>query len=176
MRREETIVSTMVLVAYATRYGSTHEVAEALAATMRERGLAVDLRPMASVDSLAGYRAIVMGAPIFMFRWHKDALRFLARHRQALTERPVAVFALGPVHDPNDPQYEEKWRDSRAQLDKELARFPWLTPIAATVFGGKCDPKKLRFPLSLFAGWVPANDLRDWAAIREWAVDLASNL
>jgi len=69
----------------------------------------------------------VLGAPLFMFRWHKDALRFLARYRQALAERSVAIFALGPTHDPYD---EQEWHDSRAQLDKELAKFPWLAPVA----------------------------------------------
>lgn len=166
-------MSTSVLVGYATRYGSTQEVAEAVAAALRERGLAVDLQPMRQVRTLAGYRAVVLGAPLFMFRWHKDALRFLSRHRNALTERPVAVFALGPVHDPYD---EQEWQDSRAQLDKALAEFPWLAPVALEVFGGKYDPATLRFPISLFAGKEPASDLRDWTAIRTWASHLAAKL
>jgi menaquinone-dependent protoporphyrinogen oxidase len=166
-------MSTSVLVAYATRYGSTQEVAEAVAATLRECGLAVDIQPLREVRTLAGYSAVVLGAPLFMFRWHKDALRFLSRHRQALIERSVAVFALGPVHDPYD---EKEWQDSDAQLDKELAKFPWLTPDAVEMFGGKYDPAKLRFPINLFAGDEPASDLRDWAAIRAWASNLAAKL
>jgi menaquinone-dependent protoporphyrinogen oxidase len=166
-------MSTSILVGYATRYGSTQEVAEAVAATLRERGLAVDLQPMRQVRTLTGYSAVVLGAPLFMFRWHKDALRFLSRHRNALTERPVAVFALGPVHDPYD---EQEWQDSRAQLDKALVQFPWLAPVALEVFGGKYDPEKLRFPISLFAGKEPASDLRDWTAIRAWAGNLAAKL
>jgi menaquinone-dependent protoporphyrinogen oxidase len=166
-------MSTSVLVAYATRYGSTQEVAEAVAATLRECGLAVDIQPLREVRTLAGYSAVVLGAPLFMFRWHKDALRFLSRHRKALTERPVAIFALGPVHDPHD---EQEWQDSRAQLDKALAEFPWLAPVALEVFGGKYDLAQLRFPISLFAGKEPASDLRDWTAIRTWASNLAAKL
>jgi len=93
---------SLVLVGYATRYGSTQEVAEAVAAALREGGLEVDIRLLREVRTLAGYSAVVLGAPLFMFRWHKDALRFLSRHREALLERPVAIFALGPVHDPYD--------------------------------------------------------------------------
>ena len=74
-------MSTSILVAYATRYGSTQEVAEAVAATLRERVLAVDIQPMQDVRSLDQYRAVVLGAPLYMFHWHKDALHFLARHR-----------------------------------------------------------------------------------------------
>ena len=162
-------MSSLVLVGYATRYGSTQEVAEAVAATLRECGLTVDIQPMRKVRTLEGYRGVVLGAPLFMFHWHKDALRFLSRHRKALTERPVAVFALGPTHEPHD---EEEWKDSCAQLDKELAKFPWLTPVALKMFGGKYDPAKLRFPINLLAGKEPASDLRDGTAIRAWAADL----
>ena len=162
-------MSPLVLVGYATRYGSTQEVAEAVAATLRECGLEVDIQPMRKVRTLAGYSAVVLGAPLFMFRWHDDALRFLSRHREALMERPVAVFALGPVHDPYD---EDEWQSSHDQLDKELAKYPWLTPVALEMFGGKYDPAKLRFPVNLLAGKEPASDLRDWTAIRDWAANL----
>lgn len=162
-------MSSIVLVGYATRYGSTQEVAEAIAATLREGGLEVDLQPIQKVRTLAGYRSIVLGAPLFMFHWHKDALHFLAQQRAALMQRPVAVFALGPVHDPQD---EKEWQDSRAQLDKELAKYPWFKPAALQIFGGKYDPTSLRFPLRLFAGEEPASDLRDWTAIRTWATDI----
>ena len=162
-------MSLLVLVGYATRYGSTQEVAEAVAATLRECGLEVDIQPMRKVRTIAGYSAVVLGAPLFMFRWHEDALRFLSRHREALMERPVAVFALGPVHDPYD---EDEWQSSHDQLDKELAKYPWLTPVALEMFGGKYDPAKLRFPVNLLAGKEPASDLRDWTSIRDWAANL----
>lgn len=162
-------MSDSVLMGYASRYGSTQEVAEAIAATLRESGLSVELQPLRDVRSVAEYGAVVLGAPLFMFHWHKDALSFLSRHRSALLERKVAVFALGPVHEPHD---EQEWTDSRAQLDKELAKFAWLEPVALQVFGGKYDPKSLRFPLKLFAGDEPATDIRDWSAIRNWALSL----
>jgi menaquinone-dependent protoporphyrinogen oxidase len=162
-------MAVSILVGYATRYGSTQEVAKVVAAALREAGFMVDLQLLREVHSLAGYSAVVIGAPLFMFHWHKDALRFLTRQREALTARPVAVFALGPVHDPHD---EKEWQDSRAQLDKELAKFPWFKPVALEIFGGKYDPTKLRFPLSAFAGAEPASDIRDWDAIRAWAAGL----
>jgi menaquinone-dependent protoporphyrinogen oxidase len=163
-------MSASVLVAYATRYGSTQEVAEVVAATLRERGLAVDLQPMRDVRTLDQYRAIILGAPLYMFHWHRDALHFLARHQAALTQRPVAVFALGPFH-----AEEKEFQGAREQLDKELAKFPWLTPQAITIFGGKFDPQKLTFPHNLIPALknMPASDVRDWTAIRAWANDLA---
>ena len=158
-----------VLVAYASTNGSTQEVAEAVAAALREGGLEVDFQPMRKVQTLAGYVAVVLGAPLYIMRWHKDARRFLAHHQKALAGQHVAVFALGPTNDK-----EEDWREVRAQLDKELAKFPWLTPAVTQIFGGKLDPANLRFPLNLVPALrqMPASDLRDWAAIRAWADSL----
>ena len=166
-------MSASVLVAYASRYGSTQEVAEAVAATLRARGLEVDIQPMREVRALEGYHAVVLGTAIYMFRLHKDARRFLSRHREGLTERPVAIFALGPFQ--ND---EKEWQGVRDQLDKELAQFPWFTPVAREIFGGKFDPAKLRFPYNLvpFLKRLPVSDIRDWAAIRAWASNLAAKL
>lgn len=90
-------MTSPVLVAYATRYGSTQEVAEAVAATLREGGLEADVRPMQEVRTLEGHRAVVLGAPLYMGHLHKDADTFLSRYREALAERPVAIFALGPL-------------------------------------------------------------------------------
>ena len=164
-------MSASVLVAYATRYGSTQEVAEAVAATLRERGLAVDIQPIRDVRTLEGYRAVVLGAPLYMFHWHKDAMHFLAQHREALMQRPVAIFALGPFHTD-----EKEFQAVREQLEKELAKFPWLTPEAIEIFGGKFDPQKLTFPHNLVPALknMPASDIRDWTAIRTWASDLAT--
>jgi len=123
------------------------------------------------VRTLDQYRAVVLGAPLYMFHWHKDALHFLSRHREALTQRRVAVFALGPFH-----AEEKEFQEARGQLDKELAKFPWLTPGAIEIFGGKFDPEKLTFPHNLVPALknMPASDIRDWTAIRDWASDLAA--
>jgi menaquinone-dependent protoporphyrinogen oxidase len=158
-----------VLVAYATRYGSTQEVAEAVAKVLRDGGRAVDVMPIRKVRALESYQMVVLGAPLYMFHWHRDAKGFLARHMKALKELPVAVFALGPFY-----QNEEKeWQEARRQLDSELAQFPWFAPCAREVFGGRFDPTKLRFPLRSFLKKMPATDFRDWNAIRAWAGNLA---
>ncbi|MGO8948217.1 MAG: flavodoxin domain-containing protein [Ktedonobacterales bacterium] len=166
-------MSASVLVAYATRYGSTQEVAEVVTATLREQGLGVDVKPIQEVHTLDGYLAVVLGAPLYMFHWHKDALHFLQRYREALSTRQVVIFAVGPLHDE-----AKEFQGAREQLDKELAKFPWLTPTVITIFGGKLDPTKLTFPHNLVPALknMPPSDVRDWAAIKAWAGDLARKL
>ncbi len=162
-----------ILVAYATRSGSTQETAEAIAAALREAGPTVDVVPAREVRTLEGRGAVVIGAPLYMFHWHREAFGFLSRHREALATLPTAVFALGPFHD--DPK---EWQEIRGQLSRELAKVPWLKPVVQEVFGGVFDPAKLRFPMTLIPALkkMPASDIRDWAAIRAWARDLAPKL
>jgi menaquinone-dependent protoporphyrinogen oxidase len=159
-----------VLVTYATRYGSTEEIAQALAETLRESAATVEVQPIQKVHSPERYDAVVLGAPLYMGRLHKDARRFLSEHRSALTQIPVALFVLGPVH-----KDEKDWTGARMQLEKELAKFPWFSPVAQQIFGGKFDPANLGFPLTLIPPLrkMKASDVRDWAAIRAWASDLA---
>lgn len=152
-----------ILVAYGSRYGSTREVAESIAATLRARGLLVDVRAAAEVDDIAEYKGLVLGGGIYVGRWHRGARGFVKHFAHALEEIPVAVFALGPVDD--DPEHvagsEEQFRHAVAHLPVE--------PVAVKLFGGAVDPARLRFPFN----HMPAADVRDWDAVRAWAEELA---
>ena len=163
-------MAASILIAYATRYGSTQEVAEAVGATLRERGLAVEVRRARAVRSLDGFDAVVFGAPLYIGSLFREARKFLNRCRTALSQMPVAIFALGPISG------EAELEGSRTQLAAALAKLPWLRPVATEVFVGKYDPARLRFPDSLLAllpasplHGVLAHDGRDWPVIRAWA-------
>ena len=162
-----------ILVGYATKYGSTQEVASFIADVLREGDMEVDLRELRSVKSLEGYSAAVVGAPFYMFKWLKDARKFLSRNQSALEKMPVAVFALGPTDMTED---ERNQPETYEQLDKALDSYPWLKPVDQKLFGGKFDPANLKFPFSIFMGQMPANDLRDWDAIKAWVEGLVEKL
>lgn len=159
--------TTQILVAYASKHGSTTEVADALATQLRAHGYDVDLRPAAEVRTLDGYTAVVLGGAIYTGRWHRAATGFLKRHRGRLATTPLAVFAMGPrTLAPADVVA------SRIQLDKALAAVPDLEPYAVAIFGGVIDPTGLRFPFSR----MPASDARDWTAIAAFGDEVRAGL
>jgi menaquinone-dependent protoporphyrinogen oxidase len=143
-------------------YGSTKDVAEAVASAIRNAGIDVDVSDAGEVKRLDGYDAVVLGAPLIVGKLHKDARRLLSRHRKALEDLPVALFVLGPCKNPHD---DDEWSDCRAQFDKALAEVAWLQPVSAELFGGRFDPALLKFPFNKMAGSEPASDARDWGAI-----------
>lgn len=166
-----------VLATYATRYGSTKEVIEAVGKVLREAGLETTVRPVKEVTSLDGFDAVLLGAPLYISHWLKDAHKFLTAQQDSLAQKPVAVLSLGPLSLPDEMQ------GAQEQLDAELAKYPWLKPVKARVFGGKFDPARLGFLDKLLTKLPasplyhrPASDARDWAAISAWAGDLASRL
>jgi menaquinone-dependent protoporphyrinogen oxidase len=158
-----------ILLAYASRFGSTQEVAETIASTLSEAGLEVDLQPMPEVKSLDRYDAVVLGAAIYNAKWHAEAHQFVTQHQDVLSQLPVAIFTLGPLSASDAAK-----RNSRRQLDAELAKYPWLKPVAVEIFAGKYDPSKPG--LGFFDRFVPARDLRNWDAIRVWANALSGQL
>ena len=154
-----------VLVAFATRHGSTREVAESIACTLKAFAADVEFGEAREVRSQPGHgpgqarrwTLVVLGAPLYSGRWHRDAHRFLRRHRKELADVPVAVFGMGPRNDD-----VLAWERSRTQLDRALAKHSWLTPTAVMVFGGVDPPDKR-----------PRRDLRDWTKIDAWAASIA---
>lgn len=160
-------MSDTILIAYASRHGSTRQVAEAIAAGLEESGADVEVETARLVADPGGYAAVVLGGPIYVGRWHRDARAFLRRHRGVLGRVPFAVFATGPVTDK-----PEDWQDGRGQLDRAIAAVPELRPVDVRLFGGAVDPAQLRFPFSR----MPAADLRDWDAIQAWGAGLGERL
>ena len=157
-------MSDTVLIAYATKHGSTREVAEAVADTLQEHGLGVETLPAARVVDVSPYAGVVVGGALYLGRWHPDAVDFLQEHRHTLATLPLAVFGMGPR-----TMEEHDAEESRTQLVKALAKVPEIDPCAVAIFGGVINPHTLHFPLSR----LPASDARDWSAIRAWATDFA---
>ena len=110
-------MSPRVLVAYATEKGSTREVAEAIAARLKAEGLETVVQPARACLDLRAFDGVVLGGALYTGRWHRDARRFLRRHRRILRTLPVAVYGMGPPTTD-----DESMGASRRQLEHALAR------------------------------------------------------
>lgn len=171
-------MQSSVLIAYATRGGSTREVAEAVANAMQAAGVPAEVLPVSQVNSLAGREAVILGAPIYIGRFPKDFHKFLQLHHEALHALHPWCFVLGPVQ--NKPQ---EFEGARKQAARQLDHYPWLHLAELHVFGGRWSTTNLPFPFSLIRRIpgnplhkIPIQDIRDWIAIRDWATDVARKI
>jgi menaquinone-dependent protoporphyrinogen oxidase len=149
-----------VLVAYATKHGSTAGIAQAIGEELNGLGLQVDVRPVKTVRDVAPYGAVILGSAIYMGRWRREAVRFGSRHATELAQRPVWLFGSGP-------------RDRSAE-EQDIPPVEAAAALASAVharghvtFGGNWpyDAKHDRY-----------GDFRDFDRIRAWARAIGGEL
>lgn len=161
-----------VLVAYASKHGSTHEIAEAVAQALRDSGLAADCVEAGDEKPLDGYGAVVLGSAVYMKRWRREARHFLRKHSKELAGLPFWVFSSGPVGDP------EKDDDAWTEPAHTIETAEDLGVRNHVVFGGSVSTESSGPMARSMAGNTPPEhrDRRDWDAIRSWAEAIAREL
>ncbi|WP_374689485.1 flavodoxin domain-containing protein [Promineifilum sp.] len=191
-----------ILVTYATMAGSTAEVAQAVAEEIEKSGLPVEVRPVDQVNDLEAYAAVVVGGPMIM-GWHRAAMGFLKRNRQAWQHVPLAVFVLAisltetgerevdglPIvvdetlpkapATPGRLSFRERYAQLSRYVGPILAAARPARPVSVGVFGGRLALGGLPWWAMLFVGVIiqaPAGDRRNWAAIRAWAAGLPGKM
>ncbi len=158
-----------MLVAYASKYGGTAGIAEAIGDTIRSAGLEANVTPVSEAD-VAGFDAVVLGSSLYGGSWLGGALQFAHDHSTALREIPCWIFSSGPLGDV-EPLIEEQ--------PSELAELTHLLePRWHTMFSGILDPEKLSFGerAMMRAVKAQAGDYRDWKRIRALAREIAADI
>ena len=159
-----------VLVAYASKHGSTEGIARAIADRLSELGVSADVQAVGEVHDLGQCEAVVLGSAVYAGSWMKEAVEFAHRHAEPLAERPVWLFSSGPLGEEVQDDEEQP-----RQLP-ELRRL--IDPIDHRIFFGALDRSKLCFGERMIVKAVkaPDGDFRDWEAIRAWTDGIAAEL
>jgi menaquinone-dependent protoporphyrinogen oxidase len=159
-----------VLVAYASKHGSTEGIARAIGDRLAERGVSAEVRSVTEVEDLADVRAVVLGSAVYAGSWMKEAVELAQQHAEELVRMPVWLFTSGPLG--TDVEDEEEQPRQLAELRGLLG------PIEHRVFFGALDRSKLGFGerMMIKAVKAPEGDFRDWGAIHAWADGIADEL
>jgi menaquinone-dependent protoporphyrinogen oxidase len=155
-----------LLVAYASKYGSTAEIAEVIGKELRKRQYEVEVRPVDQVDSLDGYDGFVIGSAVYAGSWMKPATKFLRANQRLLTGRPVWFFSSGPTGQGDPNELMDGWT-----FPENLAKVrETIKPKEVILFHGNLDLDKLNFAEKMIVKSVKATigDYRDWLVIRGW--------
>lgn len=167
-------MSNKVLVTYATKHGSTAEIAEKISAVLAEQGLAVDVVPVKQVQDLGAYTAVILGSAVYMGRWRGEAADFLKENEAALAARDVWLFSSGPTDHGDVAELMDGWTFPESL--KPVAER--IKPHEMVIFHGELDLDELGFFEKLIIKniKVPTGDFRDWEAITGWAAEVAETL
>lgn len=155
-----------ILVTAASRHGTTTQIADAIATTLRGANLEVDVADPESVEGIDGYAAVVVGSAVYTGHWMAEAKTFVHRHRDALRERPVFLFSSGPLGDPPIPNEDPI---DIADMETDIGA------VDHQVFAGRLYLDELSLPERFIVKLVgaPSGDFRPWDDITEWAREIA---
>ncbi len=161
-----------ILIAYASQFGTTGEVAETIGKVLCQAGNTVEIKWVKNVKDLNDYDAVIIGSPIRYDRWMPEAAEFVKANQKILQQLPVVYFftclVLHKLNAKGDLQ-------AKKYSDKLQALVPQVKPISIRGFAGVLDYSKMGFfsrlimKVILFNKGVKEGDYRDWDAISAWA-------
>jgi menaquinone-dependent protoporphyrinogen oxidase len=165
-----------ILVAYATKHGSTGEIADVIAEVLRARHHVVDVLPARDVLDVAPYDAVIVGSAVYLFRWLGDATSLLKHHEAELRERPTWLFSSGPTGGSSEGDAVlDRVRSSPGSMPppSDVADRAERIGIRGHVtFAGKAGEQMTGF----FERWIPRGDWRDFDVVSAWADEIGLEL
>ena len=159
-----------VLVAYASKHGSTQGIAERIAEQLRQLGKEAEARSVDEVSDLALYETFVIGSAIYYGSWLKEATEWVHHHQAVLAAHPVWLFSSGPLGtEVSDAE----------QQPKEMTEFQQAIRLREQrIFFGALDHNHLSFAERVMVKAIRASegDFRNWQVIEAWAASIAHDL
>jgi menaquinone-dependent protoporphyrinogen oxidase len=160
-----------ILVAYATKYGATAEIAEKIGEVLLQEGLQVEVLPVKEIRDPSTFQVVIVGSAVYIGQWRKEAVKFIKSHEQRLQKLPVWLFSSGPSGEGDPVELLDGWR-LPGKLQESVDR---IQPRDVAVFHGYVDMDKVNFlERSMITNVkAPVGDFRDWEAISTWAAGVA---
>jgi menaquinone-dependent protoporphyrinogen oxidase len=166
------MMASRVLVAYASEFGSTRVVAEAIAETIHCHKTTVDVCLVSEVRDVGAYDAVVIGSAIYNGSCLPEAINFVQFYEDELCRKPVAFFVVCLTIRNDTPE-------SRAivlsYLEPLRQAAPSVVPVATGLFAGSLNFHNLPlFTRLIFKirSRLPGGDFRQFGTIRDWAAEL----
>ncbi len=167
------------LVVYTSKYGSTQEVAQAVAA-----GLGAEIANVVDDPDVRPYDLVVLGSPIYGGDYLEPIKDFLRARQPSLAERKIAAFITAAANWERDPGLtgeDDELLFTQQEYADGLAALAGGQPIGCRGFGGRLDPDLLdeadRGMLQWFYRFLMHEplkgfDLIDLPAAHRWGEDL----
>ena len=172
-----------VLVAYASKHGSTRGIAEFIGDKLRLNGIDVNVLDVNQVSEPRAYDAFVIGSALYIGHWMKEAKQFVSRNHDILSTRPVWLFSSGPTGKERKNAKGKDLLDPKVSGPLELDKIEnGLQVRDHRIFFGAFDPRDLGFfsrqffKSSAIRNATPIGDFRDWKEIESWSNNIASAL
>lgn len=159
-----------VLVAVASKHGSTQEIADKIWRILGKRGIHADFKKIDESTDIAGYEAFIIGSAVYIGSWLEQAKHFIERNAKDLQRSTVWLFSSGPVGSPAKPSTEKAVNIADILVTSKAKEH--------RLFNGKIDKNRLNYgeKALILAVGAKEGDYRDWKEIGAWANKIADEL
>ncbi|MDO5673189.1 MAG: flavodoxin domain-containing protein [Actinomycetaceae bacterium] len=158
-----------ILLAVASKHGTTAELATWIASRLEEQGFEVMQAKAQDVTSLAGIDAIILGSAVYLTKWMDGAYRFIKTFEAELRRIPTFAFSVG-LSRTKSGGVQDPSRVGPVLLTIE--------PIKYKTFKGALDPAKLNLRERTIAklGGAYEGDFREHDEVNAWTDEIVAYL
>lgn len=166
-----------LLLAYATRKGSTKDTIEKIGKRLAEKDFEITVADCDEVQDAGEYDGIIIGSGIYKGMWLPAAETFLRRFNEELKTKPLAAFILCiRILEPDG--YEHVMREYMPMHLLEKLNIIGLEAFAGQLIASEIEWHE-RWTLAIrYDGAVDPNqtfdeDYREWDKIYTWVDEIA---
>lgn len=168
-----------ILVAYASKHGSTRETAEFMGRVLKAYSVEVDIMDVRDVQSVSGYDVTIIGSAIYGGMWLQEMSLFIEKFSAELAAKPLFFFITCiRALEPDGREHAEKYYINHKALEGfDLRDVAVLTGKLNT---SAIDRKEQWYLVANYDGKLTSanvnEDFRDWQAIATWVSGIAKEL
>jgi menaquinone-dependent protoporphyrinogen oxidase len=167
----ESGMNNKILVAYASKAGSTIDIANRVAGKIAGDGNSVDVMPVNKVTDLSAYQAVILGSAIRIGAVLPEVTKFVEVNRDILKEKSFNIFVVCMTLNEDNEENRKTVSDYLEPI-RQVA-----LPATEGLFAGVMDLKKLNLieRLMMKSMKTPVGDFRKWNLIDDWTAKAKLN-
>lgn len=167
-------MTNKILITYASKHGSTAEIAEKIHEIFTNHGLKCEIKSVEDVNDISAYETIVLGSAVYIGQWRKSTVKFLKKNEETLIKKKLWLFSTGPTGKGDPVELLKGWKYPDALKDT----IDKISPEEITVFHGALNEAKLNTfeKMTIKMVKAPMGDYRDWEQVKLWANDIIKSL
>lgn len=160
-----------ILIAFASKYGSTRETSEFIKKLLEEKNHTVEVKDVSEVDNL-NYDFVILGSSVKIGKILPEAKNFLKKFADDFTN-VKSTFFIHCVSAKEESIENQKEIKNFVDPVKEV-----MKPVSEPgIFAGKVDYSKIAWIWKKMAkvdktGKMEEGDFRNWDEIKKWVNEL----